>query len=545
MEGFTSFQPVAVIVHLSFFILGCISIEIFLAIRERNASTMQRADSALQDALESARNRFINRSSLISMKRLGTLVFGLGCMSSFGFIFDTCLLNFVDSEADRKFVTFIWDCDVILAASLLYIIVPSGLFHKYIKLKPEYKFRQRFLRFFLFVGSWIVFGLILGKVMLLEAFSRSKNETKSFALLSILYTFCFGLAFISILMGFSAVYLIYIVYAIHRDASYIKQLEDLISDSKKVLRDLKMFVKDANFSDDESCSEEVLMDEMYRTTDYYDRAVQLRMNNTQRKYGRTSSILSKFPRLSRIINKVTGSQDGDQYGDYKNMINDIKNEIRYLRILKMEKESTSNKKGRLYLYLRYLEATVSVINCCISSRRALIVLFGSVTISSEVQNADVLASTYYYFMGKDVAAEILHVDSPTPVLDAVISGVNLIFIVNIIASSFGYFLDFGKILLNTKYLQKRKLLSDNSLGLALTSFCILSFPSQFCLLIPFLPHHFKKFLLELFFGGSARVWAGLRYCFDTLVFFSSVFTFFGVLFLRYSRKIKNNVYCNV
>lgn len=551
MEGSTSFQPITVLVHLSFFILGCIAIEAFLVIRERNNSNISRTDSVLEDALQSTRVRFVNRSSLVSMKRVGTIVFGFGCLSSFGLIFDTCLLNYAKSEPGRRFVKFFWDFDAILGASLLYIVVPSGLFHKYIKLKPEYGLRQRFLRFLMFVGTWLTLGLLVGKVMLFETLANRVNKAQGVALLSILYTFGFGLAFVGIMMGFSSIYLAYILYVTQKDASSVKQLEDLISDSKKVLRDLKMLSRDLEFSDDESCNEDMQMDEFYKTSSYYDRAVQFGISHSaegrdvRTNRSKNLSIFSRFPRLLRIISKITGLQH-DHSSDYAAMINDIKSEIKYLQVLKMEKEAVSRVKGKFYLALKYIEAIVSALNCVISSRRALIVLFHrTIGRNSGASDADILACTYHYFMGEDVAAELLHVVSPTPIFDAVLSGINFAFVLNIVASSFGNFLDFGKILLNTKYLQKKKLLSDNSLGLALTCFCILSFPPQFCLLIPFLPKRLKSLSLELLFDGNPRSWAGLRYCFDSSVLFSSIFTLFGVLFLRYSRKITDNVGCNV
>lgn len=445
---------------------------------------------------------------------------------------------------------------------------------------------------------WIAIGAIFGNLVLHDMFGFMENRKVGFTFTCIYYMCGFGLFFVALLVGFSGIYFPYLLYIIKRDVSSVRQLERLISDCLKAKRDLKLKMIENNmyFSEDDSEEEDDLVnidpESPSRSKEKLDAnrpdssregnqlltsylPAEMCVNFEPQEFGNrsipTSKVESFFSKLRAMKLRVSSTLYRIKYSKYIGqpsaglqisldsgfnmwlMMNQLKNDLDYLNMLKREKKASSKLSGKIFIILKVIVASGCMINCFKICKRGILMLFSDYSSKlTRIENQKIITKVYYVFMRDEIVSSIINevlenVQLPTA-FDFLISRANSIFLACVMISSVGYFLDFARVMLKTKYLQKTKLLSDNTLGLAFACFMILTFPSQFFLVVPFLPKQLKVNLLDFLFQNDIFVWFGLRYRFDIIVFATILVTFVGVICLHYSRsfnKLNYQVGCNI
>lgn len=545
--------------HLLFLVLGSLGIEIFLSIRNGRAYNRNRKLaidlSQVKLTISEGFTLFRSQYSNPSRRLLASLSFGLSCLTCFGFDAMICLAG---HGMSRDIVMRALAVDVLGCWGILFIIVPAGLCHKYAGLREGLTRIQRLCQILLAILVWLLSGFIISRLSL-NLMLANRNEALGFTLAMALYVSGFGLCFIAILTGFSAIYVPYRLYMIRRDIKSIRQLDNRIYDANKAIRQLKFEIasiaRENRSFDSESdscyeCDDEADSFEFYRTGNYTKLSdVYLReIYQKQYKY----NVLHYFRQLcNRILNRPEPRSDLNLKSAYNSLIQlmyVVKQELEYLKDIKREKEFINTNLGKAKCIIKYAITSVCMfITYSITNRVVKVFVLG---FSSDNFKSN-LSSTYHSFMSENVIKTVL-----TNVLDKqkenlsdnILSRLCILGLTGIILSNIGNFLDFGIILLKTKYLQKNLLLTDNTLGLALSGFLILSVPSQFCLIIPYLPKTWKAAALEMLFEGDVYIWVCLRYTFEYQVFLTAIFTMLGIAFLHYTRMLPNvsqHVVCNV
>ncbi|BAM42058.1 conserved hypothetical protein [Theileria orientalis strain Shintoku] len=592
------FKTGIVSLHVFLSVLGCLAIEFILYLRRNHEQGNIFSDFTSSSFVTTIREggfRSFVPYLLSSWRRFGTLIFGLTCLGSIGFIANLSFLYFINVNENKEFLQSFWKFDAVLCTILLFFVIPLGMSNKFVSLRSNLELKQKLLGTLSFCGVWIGFGIIVGHIVLHAMFYFMKPHSVGVIFTGIYYMCGFGLFFVALLVGFSGIYFPYLLYIINRDVSSVRQLESLITDCNKARRDLKVKMLENNvyYSDDEALDDEFLMqvdsgslETTDSSTEYKNAAskaehlltsylpaemcVNFELDDPGRGASATSKVDALFRKLKTLKLKVSSKlyklnyarefhSSGSQHDNDETsvrmwmMMNELKSDLDYLRMLKKEKQSSSKLSGKLFLGLKCLVAGGCMINCYKICKRAILMLVNNYSESlSRIENQKIITKAYYEFMRDEIVSSILNdvlesVQLPTA-FDFVISRANSIFLACVMISSVGYFLDFGRVLLKTKYLQKNKLMSDNTLGLALACFMILTFPSQFVLVVPFLPKDLKQQLLAFLFKNDLYVWFGLRYRFDLIVLVTIILTFIGILCLHYSRSFKKlnyHVGCNV
>uniref|UniRef100_A0A3B0N158 Abscisic acid G-protein coupled receptor, putative n=1 Tax=Theileria annulata TaxID=5874 RepID=A0A3B0N158_THEAN len=587
--------------HLVTLLLGALILELILFFRKNNEkqillstlSTTSFFNSLQHEDLTSFRSHF-----LTSWQRFGTIVFASTCFCSIGFISTLCTLHFAEDTGDSHFLKSFWTFDALLCSFILFFVIPLGLSNKYVSMKKSLQLSQKILRPMAFMLIWIAIGVVFGNLVLHDMFGFMENNKVGFTFTCIYYMCGFGLFFVALLVGFSGIYFPYLLYIIKRDVSSVRQLERLISDCNKAKRDLKLKMIENNvyFSEDESEEEDDMVNidpesptrskqRLDENTPHSSREgnqlltsylpAEMCVNLDPQEFGNrsvpTSRVESFFGKLRSMKLRVSSTLYRLKYSKHIRqppsgpqitldsgfnmwlMMNQLKNDIEYLNMLKREKKASSKLSGKIFIIIKAVVASGCMINCYKICKRGILMLFSNYSSKlTRIENQKIITKVYYVFMRDEIVSSIINevlenVQLPTA-FDFLISRANSIFLACVMISSVGYFLDFARVMLKTKYLQKTKLLSDNTLGLAFACFMVLTFPSQFFLVIPFLPKQLKLTLLDYLFQNDIFVWFGMRYRFDIIVLATILLTFVGVVCLHYSRsfnKFNYQVGCNI
>ncbi|EDO06063.1 hypothetical protein BBOV_II001040 [Babesia bovis T2Bo] len=598
MAYYSRAKVLIIAAHILLFIGSLIGVEIFLLFRklnEQHGKWKKRRENIQDDIVLRV------SSGRLSRKSMGTVTFGLSCTAGLGFVLILCTRGYLEKESDIYFYDKLWECDVILCNLILFNVAPAGLCHKYINITSNVQIVERIFRVIAFVVIWNGIGWLIGRNIITEMFFKSTRETVTFFIRQALKMCGLGLSFIAMITGFTSIYVPYRVYMTRKDVLTTTQLDNRIADATMAIQQLKR-EKGQRFnsysSSDDSENDNMELQEInmsngfFRTNEYMDRlehgnqigtqaSLQTKWNDEQCNSGR--SIVNKIsfcddtPPVMRMysafVKRISGMWErgdmllrqprllGDSTIIQTNTVDDIeqlqtyiRQERAYLIDIKKERELWDTRLGKLQIFLRYFEVVWAIRTLIVVSYRVLRVKMVPYSqISQQEGKTKALLDVYHLFIKENMVQHFINnlfnfKETPS-YLDLTASRISTLLLLVITVGNIDHFFEFCRILLNTQYFHKRKLLTDNSLGLALSALLIITIPSQFCLMVPFLPPSWRTSALDMLFAKDAIVWIVLQYWFDTCIVLSIIFTAIGVAVLHHRRPkyytLRDNIVCNV
>ncbi|GFE54432.1 phosphatidylserine receptor [Babesia ovis] len=602
MSYYSKAKVLVIAVHMLLFIGSLIAVEIFLRIRgiKEDSPIVHRPRGSIHDDM------VLGVPTIsVSRRSLGTFAFGLSCMAGFGFVLILCTRGYLSSKSDISFFDRLWDFDVIICNLILFNIAPAGLCHKYINITSTLTLSQRLCRVLAFVLVWNSVAWLLGRAILSEMFFKYATNAVPFIIRQALQMCGFGLSFIAMITGFTSIYVPYRVYMTRKDVLTTTQLDNRIADATMAIRQLraeKRRVRPPVFdfsSSDRSDSDDTEEEEMvettngfFRTSGYMDRLEHGTQQDTQPSHqdnwadeqcisGRsTDTKMSQddiHPPVMRICSAVAKRisgiwEQGDLFlrqpallgstrntkrksvGEIQQLQAYIRQERAYLLDIKKQRELWKTTSGKMRLFVRYFEVFWAIRTLLVVSYRVLRVRMVPYAQRCQQEgNTKALLDVYHLFikdnMVQHLISNLFNFKETPSYLDLMASRISNLLLLVITIGNLDHFFEFCRILLNTQYFHKRRLLTDNSLGLALSAFLIITVPSQFCLMVPFLPPTWRGSSLDMLFDKDAIVWVGLQYWFDTCIVLAMIMTLIGVTVLHYRRPkyytLRDQIVCNV
>ncbi|GBE61860.1 membrane protein, putative [Babesia ovata] len=594
------------VVHVLLFLISLLGVEIFLRVRRKWSLLGQariRCPNDQDDLIIEDISSQIEEHDLLSRRKIGAFAFGLSFLACFGFVLIICTKVLLSDSSDRRFFDVLWAADVIICKIIIFYVAPAGLCHKYINITSELRPVHRLSRVVVFLLVWNCISWVLTRAMLSELlFLKTQTDTSS-VIFDALSMSSFGLAFIAILTGFTSVYVPYRVYVTRKDVLSTTQVDNRIADATMAiqhLRDEILKQNDPLTSLVAECSEQESADEefeaeptgFFRTSHYMDRmersssagdSIEHEMEEVTddqscatympEETATVGAVASVYRNVFRQVNGyvtnvvrspwtwnrdpnlvVRGTTKQKSVSGMMRLQAYIRQERAYLLDIRQQRQLWKTKFGQFRIMMRYCEVLWAI-------RTILVVLYRIIKVNQVpyIERADregrtkVLAEVYYLYIQDNFVrrfiSDVLMRSEPPSYLDLTVSRISALLLMIITLANLDHFFDFCRILLNTQYFQKRKLLTDNSLALALSAFLVCSVPSQFCLMIPFLPDGQRKSALQFMFEGDILVWLGLQHRFDLFVFVTIIFMLIGVAVMHHRRPkyyaLRDRIVCNV
>ncbi|CDR94930.1 membrane protein, putative [Babesia bigemina] len=593
-------------VHVLLFLVGLLGVEIFLRVRRKWSllgHSTGRAATYQDDIIVEDIASQIEEHDLLSRRKIGAFAFGLSFLACFGFVLIICTKVLLSDNSDRSFLDLLWAADVIICKIIIFYLAPAGLCHKYINITSELRAVHRISRVLLFLLVWNCISWAFTRAMLSELLVLKTQADTSTVILDALGVSGFGLAFIAVLTGFTSVYVPYRVYVTRKDVLTTTQVDNRIADATMAIQHLREEIlkqRDPLASLVAECSEEESEDEefeaeptgFFRTSHYMDRMEQNSspaISTAPEAQDATSdpSCATYAPEEAQAPGAPTGvcrSVLRRVNGYLTNVVRNpwrwwrhtdlavreatnqnsvhglmrlqayIRQERAYLLDIRHHRQLWNSKFGRLRIMVRYCEVLWAVRTVLVVSYRIIKISQAPYAETATREGATKVMAHVYHLYIKDnfvrrLISDVLMRSEPPSYLDLTLSRISALLLMIITLANLDHFFDFCRILLNTQYFQKRRLLTDNSLGLALSAFLVCSVPSQFCLMIPFLPESQRKSALQFMFEGDILVWLGLQHRFDLFVFVTIMFMLIGVAIMHHRRPkyyaLRDRIVCNV
>ncbi|KAK2198428.1 Abscisic acid G-protein coupled receptor-like domain [Babesia duncani] len=358
-----------------------------------------------------------------------------------------------------------------------------------------------------------------------------------------------GLSFVAALTGFSCIYIPYTFFITRKDVYTARQLDIRITDARRAIEHLESELNIARGN-----LHEIDLSKMpfYRNCSFNSVIVHM-----GRQMDSVDCLYNWFKRMVEFVKPewVRPSETNILQQSMEQTLYLIQEELKYLEDIKSRRERGRTILGKVILLIHII-ITLYFLGLGFSKLYASIWLFfnNSPERLNREGNGKALEHVYKRFTQNDVVyatlvngvvVSLLH---PPSFLEAVFDRLSGLFFLGIVISNIGNFLDFGRHMLRTKYLQKRLLATDNTLGLALGGLLILTIPSQFCLAVPYMPQTWRSFAFDLIFDKNVQAWLAVRHYYDVNCVIIMAFSAVGVYMLHRKRTIAldaNNLICNV